>query len=434
MAEVIPFRGVRYKAEKVGDISFVICPPYDVIDKGQESELYSKSPYNYIRIEYPHGAVEDTEQENKYSRAAASLKKWMKEGILAAEDKQAIYIHDHHFVYDGRRYRKRGIIAAVGLEEWQSGVILPHEDTLSAPKEDRINMLWWLETNTSPIYSIYEDKSGEIATLLQNSEDLKPIVTAADVDSGQHEVKVVKDEAILAELTALFQEKKLYIADGHHRYTSALNYRSDKKKCQAGIGSNHPANFVMMELVAFEDTGLLVLPPHRLLSDVSTLKLEKLTEGLGEYFKIEELSFKDANALGDLEDRLKKGPTTRLITYGLDKEKLQLIEANEKAMAMMPLGHSAEYNKLNVSILEHVIMERIMGYTSGQSARVDFHYQACETITKIRKGEYQLAFIVGAADTGVIKKIADVGDRMPRKSTYFYPKTPSGLVLRSLNH
>jgi uncharacterized protein (DUF1015 family) len=432
MAEIKPFKGMRYQEGKVIDIFYIICPPYGVIDKRQEAKLNKRSPYNYIRIEFPHPMDKDTEKDNKYFRAAANLKDWVEKGVMAEEDEPVIYLHDHHFIYEGDEYKRRSIITAVKLEEWENRVVMPHEDTLKAPKKDRINMLWQLQSNTSSVYSLYEDKDGKIAKTLGQNDALKPVISADDGEGGHYEVRVIKDKAAINELAVCFKEKQLYIADGHHRYESALYYRNERLNCQPPIGKDHAANYVMMELVAFDDKGLLVLPPHRLVSGVSDANMKKLAGELEKYFTVKEILLDSENIWQQTEAFLKDDKMPRLVAYGLDKEKLQLLELKENAANMIPPEHSDEYKTLDVSVIDHVILEGIMGYETAQTANVEFTYEISEAVNRVKNGQSQLSFVVKPLDPEIIKKIADKNDRMPRKSTYFYPKLPSGLVLRSL--
>jgi len=433
MAQISPFRGVRYNTSIVKDISKVICPPYDIISQGLEQELYERSEYSFIRIEQGWQSPKDKDEDNKYTRAAASFKKWLDKKILVSEQRQAVYIHDHYFKYQGKEYKRRGLIARVRLEEWDRMIVRPHEGTLAGPKRDRINLLWALNANTSPIFTLYEDKEKKVASALADRADrgeVKPVIDFSD-DGERHTVYAITQPELIERVCRSFNGKPLYIADGHHRYESAQVYRRERIACTRGVQKDDPMNFMMMTLVDFDDPGLLVLPPHRLLRGVSKSNMSGLEDKLGAFFDIKKISLNSNDVWQKIDSFMDRKNEIGLVLYGLDEDKLLLLRLRdiEKAGKLMPYFHSDTYKKLDVSVIDHVILEEMLGIGSGQEKGIDYDYNRKDSISKVTNQEYQLAFILKPVAAKTIKAIADASDKMPHKSTYFHPKLPSGLVL-----
>lgn len=435
MADIFPFHGVRYNEELVKDFATVVCPPYDVISPQQEAELYKASKHNFIRIEQGRQTPQDTDEDNKYTRAAVSFEKWLEQGVLTKDDKSAIYLHEHTFKWQGKSYSRRGIFARVRLEEWDAMVVRPHESTMTVAKQDRMMLLAALKANTSPVFCLYEDAESKIKGLLDGQAGNAAEMSFTESNGESHRIWAITDETALAALTASFKEKPLYIADGHHRYETALTYRRQRRASSPADSSDAPYNFVMMSLVGFSDPGLLILPPHRLLRGLSKPKLDALPDKLELFFDVKKLSLKDSAVWQEVDSLFAEKGKTRLIVCGLNESELLMLTLKDPVAAgkMMPCFHSDAYKRLDVSVVDHVILEELLETSSGEETRIDYNYNRLETVQSVADGEYQLAFILKPLAAEVIKEIADAGDRMPRKSTYFYPKPPSGLLLYSLD-
>jgi len=424
LAEIRPFRGVRYKQELAGELADIICPPYDVITPRLQQDLYHRSPYNFVRIEAGRELLQDTSTDNKYTRAAATLKRWLEEGVLAADSAPAIYLHDHYFSYAGRELRRRAVIAVVRLEEWDRRVVRPHEGTLAGHRGDRFSLLWALETNTSPILALFQDRGGQVASLLARAGESRPIINFNGAGGERHELRAITRPEMISQLSGYFAGWPLYIADGHHRYESALAFRREKA-----------CDFVMMALVDFADPGVLILPPHRLVGGIPRAALSQLSTRLASLFDIEELPLDTPDVWGKVDQMLAAGEEVRLALFGLAEDRFLILKLRDFAAAsqMMPYFHSELYKKLDVSVLDHVILEEFLGMGSGgEGAIIDFSYDGREAVNRVLEQEYQLAFLLRPIKPEVIKAVADADDRMPRKSTYFYPKAPAGLVLHRL--
>jgi len=430
VAEIHPFPGVRYNQGLVKDLTEVICPPYDIITPQLQQALYHRSPYNFVRLEFGRESPQDTATDNRYTRSAAILGQWLEQGILAADKTPAIYLHDHYFSYGGREYKRRGIIAAVRLEEWDRMIVRPHEGTLVEHKTDRLSLLWALQANTSPILALFEDKGGQVSSLLAAQEQDQPVISLSGEEG--HSVWAITEPKVIEKLSASLIHQPLYIADGHHRYESALTYQRERRAYSSSSG-DEGFNFVMMTLVDFSDPGLLILPPHRLLRGLSRATLSQLPADLRSFFEVEELPLDTPGVWQQVDDLLVAGGTdeVKLVVLGMTEGSLLMLRLRDPAAAseLMPYFHSELYKKLNVSVLDHVILEKFLGVGGGGEAIIDYTYSREDAVNRVLEQEYQLAFLLSPVKPEVIKAIADAGDRMPRKSTYFYPKAPAGLVL-----
>jgi uncharacterized protein (DUF1015 family) len=431
MAEISPLRGIRYNTSIIHDMSKAICPPYDIISPGGQRELYERSPYNFVRIEYGEALPQDSEKDNKYLRAAEYFKDWLAERVLAEDNKPSIYVHDHYFMYKNREYCRRGIACRVRLEEWAKMVVRPHEGTLAAPKGDRIRLLGTLKANTSPILTMYQDKSGDIAAFLDKCTSGEPVASAPPLDGERHQLYAVTEAKDIKVLSDAFKSLPLYIADGHHRYESALTYQRENNTLQPEAPADSPFNFVLMTLVDMDDPGLLILPPHRLLRGLSHAKIEELKAKLPSFFDIEVFSLSAKKAWQQVEKSGQAGENLRLVMVGPDKGKVSVLTLRdyETAARLMPYFHTEIYKKLDVSLVDHIILEEMLGLQPEGEAGIAFNYDRDDTVDKVQRGDFQIAFIVKPVRPETIKNISDAQDRMPRKSTYFYPKLPSGLLV-----
>ncbi len=434
MAEIQPFRGVYYNQSLVKDLAAVICPPYDIISPQMHQELYQRSEHNFVRVEFGRQLPQDKDTDNKYTRSAATLREWLEQGVLEVGKTPAIYLHDHYFTHpQGQKYRRRGIICLVRLEEWSKMIVRPHEGTLKEPKGDRLNLLWALQTNTSPILSLYEDRGSQISSLLEAQSRGEPLLKVT-ADSGEtHHLWAITDSGVVSQICRRLARQPLYIADGHHRYESALAYQREKRACSPSRPGEAPFDFVMMSLIDFADPGLVILPAHRLVRGISKAALDGLMTRLREFFEVAPLPLNTADIGQQVNGLLAEGSgEVKLILYGLDKEHLFILRPNNfnAISPMMPHFHSEMYKRLGVSIVDHVILEELLGLSHDMAgASIAYSHDSLDSINRVLDQEYQMAFMISPVKPEVVKAIADSGDRMPRKSTYFYPKEPAGLVL-----
>ena len=436
MAEIRPFRGLYYNQRLVKDLSAVICPPYDIITPQMQQELYQRSEYNFVRVEHNRELPQDTAEDNKYSRSAATLEQWLKSGILKVDIVPSIYLHDHYFTYHGKEYKRRGITVRVRLEEWEKGVIRPHEGTLDKPKSDRLSLLWALQANTSPILALYEDPGQRVTSLLTAGKPDKPLLSLKGAGGENHYVWAITEPGVIEQICGSLASQPLYIADGHHRYESALTYQRERYACSSSAPADETFNFVMMTIVDLADPGLLILPPHRLIRGISKSALSELKSELATFFDMAELSLDEPDVWDKLDELLAhEDNQVKLAVFGLSDRRIFVLTLRDwtATSRMMPYFHTDIYKKLDVSVVDHIILERILGISSGHAeTSLAYSYDRKDAVSRVLDQEYQLTFILSPIKADVIKSIADAGDRMPRKSTYFYPKLPSGLILNRL--
>ncbi len=437
MAEIRPFRGVRYNEALVTDLATVICPPYDIITPQMARELYRRSEYNFVRLEYGHQVPAGADTSDRHAHSLATLNEWFRLGVLKIDKKPAIYLHDHYFTYQGKEYKRRGILTSVQLEEWDKMIIRPHEGTLAKAKDNRLTLLWALGANTSPILTLFADEAGQISSLLTLEAQKQPIISLSRATEGSHHIWAITEPEVISQISAQLAPKPLYIADGHHRYESALTYQRERQACAGAASGDEEFNFVMMTLVDFADPGLIILSPHRLVRGLSQAALNELRPKLELVFAVDELPLSTPDVWQQVDALLADDNPTqaKFVLFGLLPERLLVLKLRNlnAARQMMPYFHGELYSKLSVSILDHVILEEMLGLVSIDEACLAFSYDKQDAVRKVIDQEYQLTFLLSPVKAETVKAIADGGERMPRKSTYFYPKPPAGLVFRRLD-
>jgi len=435
VAEICPFNGVHYNPSLIKDWPAVICPPYDIITPQLQQELYLKSEYNFVRLEFGRELPQDTATDNKYTRSVATLEQWLKQGILESDEEPAIYLHDQYFRHQRRAYKRRGLSARVRLEEWDRMVIRPHEGTMAEPRSDRLSLLWAIQAHTSPILALFEDRGQQISSVLAAQERNKPLMNLKSAGGEGHIIWAITEPEVVNQISGSLAEQPLYIADGHHRYESALAYRHERRAYLPSASRDEAFNFVMMTLVDFADPGLLILPPHRLVRGISKQTLGRLMAQLKVFFDIEELSLTMPDIWKRVDDLLTETNQARFALFGLAKDCLLLLRLRDPSAVsqMMPYFHSELYKTLDVSIVDHIILEKLLALSSDkEESSLTYSYDRADAVNRVLTQEYQLAFLLSPVKTKVIKAIADAGDKMPRKSTYFYPKLPAGLIFNRL--
>jgi uncharacterized protein (DUF1015 family) len=436
--EVSPFRGIRYNQRIVGDLAQVICPPYDVITPEQQKLYYKKSDYNAIRLEFPEPTGD------RYQRAAITFQQWLKQGVLQYDNVSSFYLHDHRFEYSGEKMVRRGLIARIKLEPWGRG-IYPHEETSSKAKSDRLQLMLACRANFSPLFSLYHDSERKVAPILSHVAQKEPLMSLRArrsniPDSNEaHTLWAITDSEIKRELGKLLSSQPLYIADGHHRYETALTYQQERAKEQSdsfdssviaskakqSLTDKGAFNYVMMELVEFSDPGLLVLPLHRLVRGIASSILVELGDQLRNFFVLESVPLK--------ADSCQLPVDSCLGILGLQPGSLVVLKRRQDISleAMMPGNRSQAYREFGVSILNHIILDKLLGLTSKEN--VAYTVNLKEAYRQIKERKYQLAFLLKPPQPEMVKAVADAQDRMPSKSTYFYPKLPAGLVINPLD-
>lgn len=434
MADVQPFRGLRYSREKVGDLAQIITPPFDVISKEAQARYYERHPYNVIRLELGRQEPADNILNNAYTRAATLLSEWRLQNILYQETLPCYYLYQQRFTYGDQPFTRTSLLARVRLEPWSARVVLPHEHIRTKDKEDRLNLLRACSTNLSPIMCMYEDLEGQLRRLLSHYTD-KPEIQIVDEVGEEHRLHPITDPELMLLIHNFFASRQLYIADGHHRYTTALQYRDEVLQQRKELHPMDGVNFVLMALIDIEDPGWLVLPTHRLLFDLSQDKLNMLSQQqLAQYFTLQVLNSQERSetVLTKLAQAGQQHPSLVLKT----QEQTLLLSINEQGKERMAQsGHSPAWNELDVAIVQTLILEEHLGLSSediaaGRSIR--YSHDTRETWQALQNKEAQAIILLNAIPLRQVCDVAQADDRMPQKSTYLYPKLATGLVMNPL--
>ena len=429
MMEVSPFRGIRYNQGIVGGLDRIICPPYDVIAPELRTLYQEKSDYNAIRLECPAEGPEPA--DDSYGKAATTFQQWLKKGVLRLDDTPGFYLHDHHFEYSGEKRVRRGLIARIELQPWGSG-IYPHEETFPKAKSDRLQLMRACRANFSPLFSLYQGSEPGVALKLSEVARGEPIIQTAGspplMGDGQvgegHVVWAITDPETKLQLSQFLSSQPLYIADGHHRYETALAYQRERAQHQSVTGAE-AFNFVMMELVGFSDPGLVILPLHRLVRGIAPSVLVGLEDQFRNFFVLEPVPAK--------ADSYQLSADSCLGVLGLLPGSLAVLRKRQDVslQALMPGSSSQAYRDFSISILNHVILDNILGFPSKEDVAYTVDWK--EAYQQIKEGKYQLAFLANPPQPEAVKAVADAKDKMPSKSTYFYPKLPAGLIINPLD-
>ena len=439
MPHVAPLRGLRYDPKHVGALSQVIAPPYDVIDAALQTQLYERHPANVIRIELNREEPGDDEQSNKYTRAAKFLRSWREQGVVMQEPAAVLYVYHQEFEVEGERHVRRGVMARVRLERFGTGNIHPHEETMSGPKQDRLLLTRACRANLSQVFGLYPDPQGEVQALLDKAVSGQPPVEATDHLGVKSHMWPLADEAVAAKVAGLMGPKPVFIADGHHRYETACNYRDEVAAAHAAANGgaplppDHPANFVLMVLVGMSDPGLVVLPTHRLFVHPSVANAAELATRLGDCFTTRAVGRGPAAAESVWTSIDLQGDqgVLGLYTAGDQVWTLATITPAGKARMDQVAGdHGPAWRSLGVSILHRLVIGELLG--AKEIPTPGYVHLVQEVVDGLQTGKYPLAALVMPASVDDIRAVSETGERMPAKSTYFYPKLASGLVFNPL--
>jgi uncharacterized protein (DUF1015 family) len=431
MPDVRAFRGIRYDMAQVGALSDVVAPPYDVIDPSLQSRLYQTSPYNVIRLELNQEEPGDNAEHNRYSRAARFLRDWRRAGILREEDHPALYLYHQTFEVEGRKYTRKGFLARVRLEPFGQGKIFPHEQTLSGPKADRLALFQATEFNLSPIFGLYPDPEAEVILAAEAGLRDRTPLEAIDHLGVVNQLWPVYDMKTHTQVQGLMGQKPIFIADGHHRYETGLKFRDNLAATGALRGSDDPAEYCMMMLVGMSDPGLMILPTHRLVSGYPGLTAERLTELIAPAFEVMRMPAGPGVAR-ELWEYIEAEGTQNVLGFGTIADGewvLAKLRSNDWMDSLAP-EHSPEWRSLGVSVLHELVLESLLETEGTPACR--YVHSIDEVVADVQAGQCDLACLVPPASMEHVESIASGLEKMPPKSTYFYPKVLTGLVLNSL--
>ena len=425
MAEVQPLQAVRY-APNI-DLSRVICPPFDTISPEEHKRLYKLGPYNAVRLELPRG------DGDPHQAAAGTLREWLDRGTLVRDQAPAFYVYQQEFRHNGETRRRRTLFGRLRLESWDQRIVLPHEHTFRAPKEDRLRLVRSLRLNTSPVFLVYPDSQQQVAPLV--ARVVSDRATAEFTDDGglSHALWRIDDPHLAAAITRGLERERLYVADGHHRYETALAYRDERLGDSAAARSgDEPEDFVLAALVAADDPGLLVLPIHRLV-DVH-MPLERALDSLVSLFEVETRPSL-VELLRDMRDRGRTASSFGLVAADSPDFYLLTLFDPEAAERYLPSERLPIWRRLDAAVATHVILRHALGLSDAQMEDIRtvwYGEDAQAAVAEVWRGRARYGLLLNPVSPRRILAVADAGERMPQKSTFFYPKLPTGLLFYPL--
>jgi uncharacterized protein (DUF1015 family) len=427
MADIRAFRGFRYDLGRAGTLSDLVAPPYDVIDPALQQALYDRSAYNAIRLELSRDEPGDTPTRNRYTRAGQALSGWQTDNVLQQDTLRTLYVVEQEFAVEGRTFRRRGFIARVRLEPFGTGRIFPHEQTMSGPKEDRLKLMRATAMNLSPIFGLYPDAANDVFGRIEGPLRRTLPLEATDHLGVVSRLWPVTDERAVGSAVSGMADKPVFIADGHHRYETDLRYLEEARAAGFAASDEAPANFVMMMLVSMADPGLVILPTHRLVSGFPGLTAARLKSALAPHFTLERVaSGRQAWEAIELDG------SQALLGFHTKADGVWQTArfANPTLMAELAADHSADWRELAVSVLHVAALDKLLPAAVGGAASCKYVHLLSEV--EEAKGSCDLAALVPPATMGHVERIAGNHEKMPAKSTYFYPKLLTGLVYNSL--
>jgi uncharacterized protein (DUF1015 family) len=401
-------------------------PPYDIIR--DTNRYYNADPHNIVRIDKGRDEADDDGTNNKYSRAKQNIDRWLEEGVLVRDNKKSFYVYAQEYVTpDGAKHEMSGFFGLCKLEEFDNKVVLPHEKTHSGPKVDRLNLMRATKSNTSPILSLYFDPEREIDELLRKHiEKEAPFLSCKDEDGINYRLWKVSDEQETSDIETYFMGKQLFIADGHHRYETGINYRNEIKTAR-GIKGESPFDYILMCFISMEHSGITILPTHRLKKHFGAEITGAL--GLEKFFEVEKLKDKK-----ELRLRMLASSGKKIIgVYGRGMCMLLKLKKNEYEKVLNVSDHIMDYYMLDASILHKLLFERILNLGEQDvNDGIDYTPDIDEAISRVDNGSAEITFLLGPATVAEVRTISENGEVMPQKSTYFLPKLATGFLINQM--
>ncbi len=436
---------VRYPQRQQTDL---VAPPYDVLSAADKAHLLKRNPHNIVAVDLPHVPPKAAGPAEAYKAAGKTLHDWISQGVLQQDTQPGLYPYQQIYRHDGITYRRRGLFCRVQLEDFgPQGTIHPHEQTFSGPKEDRLLLMRATAANLSPVFGLFDDAANDVTkTLFAAIENRPPsaiatLPTQDGADTVLSELWAVTDDAVLSAVRQLLRPKHLYIADGHHRYSTSLTYRRELSDRAGGhLPANHPANYALFVLIAMQDPGLIVLPTHRVVANLNGFSLTKFLAAAGSMLKALPMRF-GKDQLADLEKKLPGyGPHAMGIYDPQAGEALVVVPTSADPLAQFPkdlhlTDKSAAWRQLDVAILQHLIFDKIVAptFAEGKSLQWAFPHEAPEVAHLCAAGQFQAGFLLQPTALAAVRELCTAGELMPQKSTFFYPKLATGMVLNLLD-
>ena len=443
MAVVAPFRGITYNFDKITDIARVVAPPYDVISDRDQEDCYQEDPYNVVRLILGKNKIGDSDWDNRYTRAADLFKRWESEEVLIRSQLPAMYLTSLEYESPDTLERRTrwGFIALVRIEENDSSVVLPHERTFSFHREDRLKLMRACGAQLSPVFSIYEDEGNVIASISEKMTDSAPVISFRDRGGSYFKMWEINSGSILKDIASKMSSKSIVIADGHHRFEAARNFRNLMRARYGVHHSGRTYEYVMMYLTNVADKGLTILPYHRLFNSYPDFKTKRFLSSARKWFDIVRFPFSTDNqekVKGDFLDQLKE--------YGHDKTAIGFYHSGSRSYYLLCLKSGAREDlgddlhpslkKLDVLALSRLIFQRTLGIRRDDlddERIIQYESNTSRALSSVLSGDYQMIFLVNPTRIGQILEVTGNSLLMPRKSTCFHPKVLSGLVFNKID-
>ena len=445
MAKIIPFKGILYNKEKIRDMKDVVAPPYDVISPPEQEELYKRHENNVVRLILGKESDSDTPDNNRYTKAKDSFDSWQKDSILIKDAFPSIYVYSQEYhlgeTEGFEKKRRLGFIALSKLENFGEGKIHPHENTLAKPKEDRLKLMQHCNANFSSIFGLFSDPSKRIDSVLKGYMRHSPLYDLVDDAGMRHTLWAIRDNKVIQIITGVMSDKQVFIADGHHRYETAINYRNEMREKLPNFTGEELYNYVMMYFTNTNSEGLSILPIHRLVSNLSNFDKKKIIKKAGEFFNIEKLSLNESDEktvkqklFSDIKERGEKEHIFGMY-LGNDEYLLLTLKDEDVLDRLITNSRHPSWKKLDVTILHTLLIEKVLGISEknlAEQKNITYTISGDEAIKDVKAGKYQIALFLNPTKIEEVKDVATAGEKMPQKSTFFYPKLLTGLVMNKL--
>ena len=432
MVKVAAFKGITYNTEKINNLDKVMSPPYDIISSKQQDKLYNNSPYNFVRLILGKQYPDDTEENNRYTRANKDFIQWRKDEILQDSNDEAIYPYKITYMLNNEEKTMNGFFVLLKIDN-EYKKVKAHERTLSKPKADRLNLMRSCYANLEPIQLLYIDEEDDVHNTIQKSLSTKALIDVTGYDGFNHAIWKITDKSVITQIKNFLDDEILFIADGHHRYQTAINFAKEMEEKTGDSNPDAPFQYRMVILANMFDEGLAILPTHRLLNLPDTINKEKLQSVLKQYFTVEvyprDSSIKPQKLAENIKKQIETDKQHKFALFFKDNYFIITLK-DESIMDKLANERSETWKKLDVSILHKIVIEEIMGITQDNlEDHVKYTREDEEAITVVDNGSFDCSILMNATKIDELKEIADAGEHMPQKSTYFLPKMLSGLVM-----
>lgn len=433
MALIRPFHGIRY-TRAAGELSSLIAPPYDVLDDAGKGALQARSPHNIVAIDLPHMPPKTAGPDAAYDRSAMTMQAWLKSGVLARDPRPALYPYAQTYEQAGRTFHRRGLIALVRLSPFGKGEVVPHEKTYAGAIEDRIKLMRSTQAQLSPIFGLFSDPRNEVTSALYH--DLARPEASATLDGVRNDLWHVSDSSVINKVVDLLKDRPVYIADGHHRYTTALQFQAEAAAAAGGtLPPSHPANYCMFVLVGMQDPGLVILPTHRLLGGMGHFDIAALRRALGSNAVIEDVDVAQGDSAALAALVAKRPPHTFGIYEGGSRRSYLLRLTNAKVLEALEPGQSAAWRDLDVAILQRYLIDEVIAPTFARGGEISRGYTAdgSQVARMVDGAKYQVGLVLQSTPLHALESLGKHNEVMPQKSTYFFPKLATGMVINPLS-